>query len=117
LRGAKQRSKLFACNTETFLKMKQNSAVYIITNKNNKVLYTGVTTELKQRITDHKNKKYKNSFTCRYNINKLVFFEAFSSIEDAIAREKQIKAGSREKKLKLINSINPGWKDLYSALL
>ncbi|MFP9118618.1 GIY-YIG nuclease family protein [Flavobacterium sp. RNTU_13] len=87
--------------------------VYIITNHNNTVLYTGVTSDLHERISQHKQKRYPDSFSARYNLNKLVYFEAFQMIEDAITREKQIKAGSRAKKVKLIESINPGWEDLY----
>ena len=87
--------------------------VYIITNHNNTVLYTGVTSDLQERISQHKQKRYPDSFSARYNLNKLVYFEAFQMIEDAITREKQIKAGSRAKKVKLIESINPGWEDLY----
>ena len=88
------------------------SHVYILTNKNNTTIYTGVTSELKERITNHKIKKFKG-FTSKYNIDKLVYFEEFGDIRLAIAREKQIKAGSRQKKDDLINSMNPEWKDLY----
>ena len=90
--------------------------IYITANKFNKVLYTGVTSELKNRITSHKTKKYKNSFSARYNVDKLVYFEEFNSINTANKREKQIKSGSRAKKTKLIESINPEWKDLYDDL-
>jgi putative endonuclease len=86
--------------------------VYIMTNKNNTVLYTGVTNDLQRRVYEHKNKLLKG-FTSKYNITRLVYFEEFGEIRDAIAREKQIKAGSRKKKEDLINSINPEWKDLY----
>ena len=89
---------------------------YITTNKYNRVLYTGVTSNLKDRIRNHKIKKYSNSFTARYNADKLVYFEEFNSIIDANKREKQLKAGSRAKKLKLIESVNPEWKDLYNSL-
>jgi len=87
--------------------------VYIITNFNNTTFYVGVTSDLHTRIKEHINKQYPESFSARYNLNRLVYFETFQSIEDAIGREKQIKAGSREDKLKLILSINPEWKDLY----
>ena len=90
--------------------------IYILANKSNRVLYIGVTSELKNRIINHKTKKYKNSFSAKYNVDKLVYFEVFNSIIKANAREKQIKAGSRAKKIKLIESINPGWKDLYDDL-
>jgi len=85
--------------------------VYIMTNKNNNVLYTGVTNDLKRRVYEHKNKMIKG-FTYKYNINKLVYFEETSDIESAILREKQIKSGSRQKKIDLINSSNDKWADL-----
>ncbi|MFD0931143.1 GIY-YIG nuclease family protein [Psychroflexus salinarum] len=86
--------------------------IYILTNKNNTTLYTGVTANLLQRIKQHQDKMNKKSFTARYNLNKLVYLEAFQMIGDAIAREKQIKAGSRAKKIALVESINPEWDDL-----
>lgn len=86
--------------------------VYILTNKNNTVLYTGVTNELYTRVLQHKYGMNKG-FTKRYNINKLVYFEITDDIYSAITREKQIKAGSRQKKIDLINSMNPEWKDLF----
>jgi putative endonuclease len=90
--------------------------VYILTNKNNNALYTGVTSNLKDRIRRHIENKYPGSFTSRYNIYKLVYFEVYDNISEAIAREKQIKAGSRQKKIDLINSKNPGWVDLLESL-
>jgi len=89
--------------------------VYIITNKINTVLYTGVTSNLKKRIWEHKEKLIEG-FTKNYNINKLIYFEIYNDPENAILREKQIKAGSRIKKVKLITGINPEWKDLYDKL-
>ena len=86
-----------------------------MTNKRNTVLYTGVTSDLKKRIWEHKEKIIKG-FTKRYNIDKLVYFEIFNDPENAILREKQIKAGSRNKKIGLIKEINPEWKDLYDKL-
>ena len=86
--------------------------VYIITNKNRTVLYTGVTSDLHQRISDHINKKYPNSFSAKYNLNTLVYFEVFQTMTQAIAREKQLKAGSRSAKVKLIESVNVGWERL-----
>ena len=83
-----------------------------MTNRYNSVLYTGVTSDLLQRIADHKAKKHPGSFTARYNIDKLVYYEVSDTIGEAIKREKLIKGGSRKKKLELINSINPGWEDL-----
>ena len=97
--------------------MEKGGAVYIMTNINNSVLYTGVTNNLVKRVAEHKSKKYKKSFTYRYNANKLVYYEIFNNVKDAIAREKQIKAGSRTKKINLINSNNSEWDDLYSGLL
>ena len=96
--------------------MERGGFTYITTNKNNTVLYIGVTSDLKDRIHQHKTKHFPNSFTAKYNVDKLVYFEFFSRIEDAIAREKQIKAGSRKKKTDLINSQNPEWKDLFDKL-
>lgn len=90
--------------------------VYILTNKNNSVLYTGVTSDLKERIKKHKSKKHPDSFSARYNLYKLVYYEVFDTIGDAIRREKSIKGGSRKKKLDLINSTNPEWKDLSGDL-
>jgi putative endonuclease len=86
--------------------------VYIMTNNNNSVLYTGVTSEIRQRILQHKSKTFLKSFSSRYNICKLVYIECFETIGEAIKKENQIKAGSRMKKIKLINRINPEWNDL-----
>ncbi len=86
-----------------------------MTNKGNKVLYTGVTGDLKKRVYEHKEKLIPG-FTNKYNVNKLVYFEQFEDINEAVMREKQIKAGSRKKKIDLINSINSEWKDLYDDL-
>ncbi|MBK8608165.1 MAG: GIY-YIG nuclease family protein [Chitinophagaceae bacterium] len=89
---------------------------YILTNVNNAVLYCGATDNLYRRVQEHKNKTFANSFTTRYNLEKLVYFETFSNISDAFKREKQIKGGSRKKKIELIESINPEWKDLFDIL-
>jgi len=91
-------------------------AVYFLSNKHNTVLYTGVTHNLVQRISQHKEKLIPG-FTRRYNVEKLVYFEFFEDIRDAIAREKQLKALSRKKKNELIESINPEWKDLFDDLV
>ena len=96
--------------------MERGGYVYIMTNKNNTVLYTGVSSGLKNRVYEHKTGKYKNSFTYRYNCHKLVYYEGFNLIEEAIAREKQIKKSSRKKKESLINQMNPEWKDLYDQI-
>jgi len=85
--------------------------VYILTNKSNTVLYTGVTGNLPRRIEEHKSSKIEG-FTKRYNVNKLVFAEAFEKIEHALMAEKKIKAGSRKKKIELIESMNPEFKEL-----
>ncbi len=90
--------------------------VYIITNKTNRVLYTGVTNNLLRRVYEHKN-VFVSSFTAKYKVNKLVYYEIYKYINDALRREKQIKAGSRIKKLDLIRSINPKFLDLYNDLL
>ena len=89
---------------------------YIVTNKNHTVLYTGVTSALRKRIWEHKNKMYPHSFTAKYNAEELVYYEAFFDIGEAIVREKQIKAGSRKKKLDLVNAFNPQWHDLFEDL-
>ena len=91
--------------------------IYIITNNNHTVLYTGVTSNLTKRIKEHQDKRYQGSFSARYNVNKIVYYEAFQMIGDAISREKQIKAGSRAKKIALINSINEEWNDLYEEIV
>lgn len=90
--------------------------IYILTNKNKTTLYVGVTAYLKPRITQHKEKVNKTSFTARYNLNKLVYYETYQMIGDAIGREKQLKAGSRANKIKLIEQQNPEWIDLYDGL-
>ena len=86
--------------------------VYINTNKTHKVFYTGVTNNLLNRNYQHKSKENKTSFTAKYNVNKLVYYETFNDVRDAIAREKQIKGGSRKAKINLIIKLNPAWKDL-----
>jgi putative endonuclease len=86
--------------------------VYILENKNNKVIYTGVTNDLVRRVFEHK-KKLVPGFTSKYNVDKLVYFELFDFIDLAIAREKQLKGYSRSKKDALISKFNPNWKDLY----
>jgi len=86
-----------------------------MTNKNNDVLYTGFTNNLKRRVYEHKNGLCKG-FTKRYNIVKLVYYEIFQDSYAAIAREKQIKGGSRRKKIELIEGVNSKWKDLYDKI-
>jgi putative endonuclease len=86
-----------------------------MTNKWNRVLYSGVTNDLQRRVLEHKSKSYKG-FTERYNVNKLVYYQVAENIESAILREKQIKGGSRKDKKELINSMNVEWRDLYDEL-
>lgn len=97
--------------------MKLGGCVYLITNKNRSTLYCGVTSDLIKRIHEHKIHFHKGSFSDRYNLTILVYYEPFLHIEEAIAREKQIKAGSRKKKDDLINLFNPNWDDLYPKLI
>ena len=87
-----------------------------MTNTHHTVLYCGATNDLYKRVQEHKNKIYSNSFTSRYNIEKLVYFEVFTSVGDAFTRENQVKAGSRKKKIALIESVNPQRKDLFDTL-
>ena len=86
-----------------------------MTNKNNTVLYTGITNDLIKRVYEHKS-GFGSNFTNKYKIKKLVYYEIFGDPENAILREKQIKAGSRKKKIDLINSINVDWDDIYDRL-
>jgi putative endonuclease len=95
--------------------MERGGIVYIMTNKIKTTLYVGVTADLYSRIMEHKQHIYKKSFTDKYNLEHCVYYESLSTIEEAIAREKQIKKYRREKKELLINSINPEWKDLWEA--
>jgi len=96
--------------------MVRGGYAYITTTRKNTTLYVGVTSALKTRIYQHKNKEYPNSFTARYNIDKLVYYEGFHTIGAALAREYQIKSWRREKKIALINKFNPEWKDLYDDI-
>jgi putative endonuclease len=89
--------------------------VYIMTNAHNTVLYTGVTDDLARRVYEHKNGT-GSAFVKKYNVHKLVYYEMGDNIHAAIAREKQIKGGSRQKKIDLINRMNPAWKDLYEEI-
>ncbi len=93
----------------------RKSYIYILFNKPNGTLYTGVTSDLAKRIWEHKN-KITGGFTAKYNVDKLGYYEEFTEIKDAIAREKQIKGGSRKKKLDLIMNGNPNWIDLYEQI-
>ena len=89
--------------------------VYIMTNKHNTVLYTGVTNNLRRRVVEHRTGQ-GGKFTTKYRITKLVYYECGADINAAIEREKQIKGGSRQSKLDLVNKINPEWKDLFDEL-
>ncbi|TWJ04366.1 putative endonuclease [Mucilaginibacter frigoritolerans] len=95
----------------------RGGCVYITTNKLHTVLYTGVTSDITGRIWEHKNKIHPNSFTAKYNCDKLVYYFFYSSIEEAIASEKAIKGGNRKYKKQLVESINPEWIDLYDKLM
>ncbi len=94
------------------MKREIHPCIYIITTKYNSVLYTGVTSNLMKRIYEHKN-KLVSGFSSKYNVKKLVYYEEFTTLNEAITREKQIKGGSRQKKVDLIKNLNPEWKDLY----
>ena len=96
------------------MKFKQ-PAVYILTNRRYGTLYTGVTSNLPRRIWQHKN-KLSGGFSAKYRLSKLVYFEVFDTMYDAITREKQIKAGSRGRKLALIRAQKPNWRDLYGDI-
>ena len=93
--------------------MKTGGYVYILFNKPNGTLYTGVTSDLYKRICEHKQHKDPHSFTAQYGVDKLGYFEEFQTIQEAIDREKQIKAGSRRDKILLIIGKNPFWEDLF----
>ena len=86
--------------------------VYILTNKCNTVLYTGITNDLNRRVYEHKNKTNTSSFTAKYKIDKLVYYESTEDVIAAISREKQIKNYSRQKKIDLINAFNPSWEEI-----
>ena len=90
--------------------------VYMLTNKTNKVLYTGITNNLKRRIYEHKN-GLVDGFTKKYNVHKLVYYDYTIDVRSAISREKQIKGWTRAKKDALINGFNPNWQDLYDMII
>ena len=87
-----------------------------MTNAHNRVLYTGVTNQLARRVYEHRN-SLGGIFTRKYNVHKLVYYEITDSVHSALAREKQIKGGSRQRKIDLINSMNPEWKDLFEEIV
>lgn len=90
--------------------------VYIMTNQRNGTVYVGVTSNLIKRIWEHKTGA-SEGFTQKYGLTSLVYYEIFDDIESAIAREKQLKAGSRKKKITLIEAMNPEWNDLYDTIV
>ena len=90
--------------------------IYIMTNSHNTVLYTGVTNNLARRVYEHKS-GLGGIFTKKYNVEKLVYYEVGEDVNAVIAREKQIKGGSRKKKIELIERLNPQWKDLYEEII
>jgi putative endonuclease len=96
--------------------MEHRYFVYILTNSRHTVLYTGVTNDLLRRVAEHRDPGFKG-FTHRYNVSQLVYYEEFGDSSAPIAREKQIKGGSRAKKIALIAGMNPGWRDLFDGLI
>jgi putative endonuclease len=90
--------------------------VYILTTRKNSALYVGVSNDLVRRVAEHKEGLDKSNFTSRYSCNRLVYYEVHETPMAAIAREKQLKAGSRQRKLDLVNGFNPGWEDLYDKV-
>ncbi|MBL7839955.1 MAG: GIY-YIG nuclease family protein [Cyclobacteriaceae bacterium] len=97
--------------------MERGGTVYIITNKHHTVFYVGVTSELVYRIIEHRDKLYPKSFSAKYNVSKLVYYEHFASIKEAIEREKYLKGKVRKFKLDLIETMNPEWRDLAEDVL
>jgi len=95
--------------------MHKQGFLYILFNKRNGTLYIGVTSNLQKRIYEHKSKATQG-FSSRYGTDKLGYYEIFENIEEAIKREKQLKAGNRQAKLRLIETMNPNWQDLYETL-
>jgi putative endonuclease len=96
--------------------MEKGGFTYIITNKNQTTFYVGVTSNLKRRLFEHKNKINPNSFSARYNLSKLIYFEYWPSIDEAIMREKKLKNYSRKRKIEIIQRKNPNWEDLENQL-
>ena len=91
--------------------------VYILSNNTNTTIYTGVTNDLLRRVYEHKHEMAEESFTAKYKVHKLVYYEATSDVRSAIQREKQIKGWIRAKKNKLVETMNPTWRDLYQEIL
>ena len=95
--------------------MTKHYYVYVMSNKHNTVLYVGVTNDLLRRVYQHKTKR-ADSFTKKYNVDKLVYYETYEDVREAIAREKQLKGGSRKQKSDLVENCNPEWQDLYEEI-
>ena len=120
LKNEKHSSYLFLCHSEEAERLRNLMAdekqyyVYLLTNWNNKVIYVGITNDLRRRLFEHKNKLVKG-FTEKYNVTKLIYFETTTDVTSAIAREKEIKKWRREKKNRLVETINPDWKDLSTG--
>lgn len=93
--------------------MERQYYVYILANKTRTTIYTGMTNDLLRRIEEHKNNTFPESFSARYGVHDLVYYEATSDVYAAIAREKQIKGWNRKRKNRLVESLNPEWKDLF----
>jgi putative endonuclease len=96
--------------------MEKQPAIYILASQRNGTLYVGVTSNLVKRVWEHKNDQV-DGFSRRYGVHMLVYYEILDTMDAAITREKQIKAGSRAKKLRLIESMNPDWNDLYASIV
>ena len=96
--------------------MERGGSIYFMTNKNRTTLYLGVTSNLIKRVSEHRTHFYKGSFTDKYNLELIVFYEFHSTIEEAISREKQVKKWNRAKKDALINELNPEWVDLWGEI-
>jgi len=96
--------------------MEKSYFVYILANRWNTVLYTGITSDLVRRVFEHR-EKFVEGFTKKYRVYKLIYYEVYSDVMDAIAREKQIKGYGRRKKIILIEKMNPEWKDLYDEII
>ncbi len=96
--------------------MERGGSIYFMTNKNKTTLYLGVTSNLIKRVSEHRTHFYKGSFTDKYNLEFIVFYEFHSTIEEAISREKQVKKWNRTKKEELINKLNPTWIDLWDEI-
>lgn len=100
----------------TYLNKELGGWVYMMCSLNHLTIYVGVTSNLPSRVYEHKHKIFPKSFSSKYNCILLVYYKRFDRIEDAISEEKRIKGGNRQKKIELINLMNPGWKDLYEEI-